>query len=728
MKNIVKIKQHDITDCGAACLTSIAAHYKLRLPIARVRQYTSTDTKGTNVLGLVQAATGLGFTAKGVKGTFESLFKIPTPAIAHVVMQGGLHHFVVIYGVTKQYIIVMDPADGKKHNLLHEEFKKQWSGVLVILMPGSDFKKGNEKKTIFSRFYSLIRPHKSILIQALVGALIYTVLGLSTSLYVQKIVDHVLPSGNYNLMNLMGVLMIVLLLIQVFIGSFKGIFALKTGQQIDAGLILGYYKHLLTLPQHFFDTRRTGEIISRVNDAVKIRFFINDVALNLIVNVCIVVFSFALMFSYYWKLALITLCVLPLYTLVYFIVNAINRKQQRKVMEHTAELESQLVESINAAGTIKRFGVESYANLKTETKFIALLRNVYGSNLNSLFASQASEFISRLFTIILLWAGAFFVLENLLTAGELLSFYALLGYLTGPATSLIGMNKTIQEALIAADRLFEIMDLEREERENKIEMTPEMSGDIQFSDVCFRYGSRAAIFENLTLSIPAGKVTAIVGESGSGKSTLMSLLQNMYPLTGGNISIANHSIKHISHQSLRKIVSVVPQKVDLFSGTVIENIAVGVFQPDMKRILRICHDLGITQFVEKLPNGFLSQLGENGANLSGGQRQRIAIARALYREPEILIMDEATSSLDTLSEKYVQKTIEKLRAAHKTVIIISHRLSSIMHADKIIVLESGKVTEEGTHQQLKLYGKKYSSLWAEQFPAEEKAIFNMLTS
>jgi ATP-binding cassette, subfamily C, bacteriocin exporter len=471
MKRSVKIKQQDITDCGAACLISIAAHYKLRLPIARVRQYASTDTKGTNVLGIIEAATRLGFSAKGVKGTFESLAKIPKPAIAHVVVQGGLHHFVVVYEVTATHVVLMDPADGKAHQLPHEAFKKQWTGVLVILLPGSAFKTGNEKTSVLSRFWSLIRPHKTVLTQALAGAILYTLLGLSTSVYVQKIVDHVLVNGNYNLMNLMGVVMILLLLLQFFIGSVKSIFALKTGQQIDAQLILGYYKHLMKLPQPFFDTRRTGEIISRVNDAVKIRSFINDAALNLIVNGCIVVFSFALMFSYYWKLAVIMLGIIPLYGLIYFVVNKVNKTQQRKLMENAAELESQLVETLSAAGTIKRFGLESYANVKTETRFVKLLRTVYSSNINSLFATNASEFVARLFTIILLWAGAFFVLENLLTPGELLSFYALIGYLTGPANALIGMNKTVQEALIAADRLFEIMDLEREASENKMDMT-----------------------------------------------------------------------------------------------------------------------------------------------------------------------------------------------------------------------------------------------------------------
>lgn len=709
------IKQHDITDCGAACLASISAYYKLMMPIARIRQLASTDKKGTNVLGMIEAAQKLGFQAKGVRGTFESLFKIPKPAIAHVIVKEVLHHFVVIYDVSETHVTVMDPGVGKMEKHTHEEFKKLWTGVLILLLPGEQFETGNNKQSVTSRFWNLIKPHRTVMTQALFGAIMYTVLGLSTSIYVQKIVDNVLVEGNRNLLNLLSVGMILILGLQLFIGSMKSIFALKTGQQIDARLILGYYKHLLKLPQQFFDTMRVGEIISRVNDAVKIRAFINDTALSLVVNLFIVVFSFGMMFSYDWKLALIMLAVIPFYALIYFIVNRINKKGQRTLMENSADLESQLVESLNSMGTIKRFGLESFANVKTETRFVKLLQSIFTSASVSVWAGSASELISRLFTIILLWVGSGFVLDNTLTPGELLSFYALIGYFTGPASNLIGANKVIQDALIAADRLFEIMDLEREATENKIELTPQMIGDITFRQMSFRYGSRVQVFENLSLTIPKGKVTAVVGESGSGKSTLLSLLQNMYPLQNGSIHIGDYDIKHISNESLRQLVSVVPQQVDLFAGNVIDNIAVGEYQPDMQRVVGICHLLGIAEFIEKLPNGFHTYLGENGASLSGGQKQRLAIARALYRNPQIIILDEATSSLDSMSERAVQHTIEKLREAGKTIIIIAHRLSTIMNADKIMVIEEGKLIEEGNHQTLLANHNAYYRLWASQY-------------
>ncbi|GEP98309.1 peptidase domain-containing ABC transporter [Chitinophaga cymbidii] len=711
LKKNARVRQRDISDCGAACLASVAAFYNLQLPVARIRQMAATDSKGTNVLGVIEAAGKIGFQAKGVKGPFDALFNIPKPAIAHVVIQEKLHHFVVIYRVTKTHITVMDPADGLFHKMTHAQFTAIWTNVLILLMPDESFQAGNEKVSHLQRFWFLLRPHRTVVLQALFGACIYTVLGLSTSIYVQKIVDNVLVEGNGNLLNLLGVIMLLILVLQFFIGQWKSIFALKTGQQIDARLILGYYKHLLRLPQQFFDTMRVGEITSRIGDAVKIRVFINDVAIGLVVNVFIVLFSFALMFTYYWKLALIVLAILPVYGIVYRISNQINRRMQRRLMEDNAELGSQLVESLNAAATIKRFGLEEYANMKTESRFVRLLKTIFSSSVSNLYIGNISSFVTSAFVVVLLWAGSYFVMDRQLSPGELLSFYALIGYFTGPAMSLIGANRSLQDALIAADRLFEIMDLAQEETGNKVKLAAGQAGDIVFQNVSFRYGTRVEVFRHFNLHVRKGKITAIVGESGSGKSTLMALLQNIYPLQEGSITIGNMDIRYIEHESLRRQVSVVPQQIDLFAGTVLENIAVGEFEPDMQKVLQISAQLGILHFIEKLPEGFNTMLGEHGVNLSGGQRQRLAIARALYRDPDILILDEATSSLDSVSDQYVQEVMQELRNKGKTILVIAHRLSTVINADKIVVLQEGVMAEEGTHSQLLQNNALYSKLW-----------------
>jgi len=362
--------------------------------------------------------------------------------------------------------------------------------------------------------------------------------------------------------------------------------------------------------------------------------------------------------------------------------------------------------------------VEEFANLKTETRFISLLNSAYKSGLNSVFAGNSSMFVSRISTVVLLWIGSLFVMKQEITPGELMSFYTLIGYFTGPVSGLIGMNKTYQNATIAADRLFEIMDLEQEADEDLVNALTMPMGDIRFENISFSYGTRVDVFEDFNITFRMGEVSAIIGESGSGKTTIAALLQKLYPLNQGAIFLGNTNIKYFSNHSLRQKVGIVPQNLDLFTGRITDNIAVGEFNPDMQKVLDICSQLGMTDFIEKLPNGFNTFVGEHGATLSGGQKQRLAIARALYRNPDVLVMDEATSSLDSQAEYHVQQTIHWLKEKGKTIIIIAHRLSTVLIADNISVLENGKLIEQGSHLELYAQNGKYYELWQKQIPIQ----------
>ena len=716
MTKNIKIKQQDITDCGAASLASICAHYGLNYPIARIRQYAYTDKKGTNILGLIEAASKLGLTAKGVKAKLEALKIIPLPAIAHVIVNKVLLHYVVIYKVTDSHITYMDPGDGELHKVNYEQFTAMWTGILVIMEKNETFVQGNMKQSLTQKFFSLLAPHKSVMFQALFGALIFSILGLSTSVYIGKITDYVLVDENTNLLNMMSIVMLLIIALKVFIGSMKSILALKTGQRIDASLILGYYKHILTLPQQFFDTMRVGEIISRVNDAVKIRNFINNVSIDLAVNIMILIFSVIVMFVYSWELTLVTLISAPLFFTLFWIFNKLNKKYLRSIMERSADLESQLVESLNSIITIKRFGIEDYSNLKTENRFVRLLRSTYHSAFGAIIISNGIDFVSTGITIAVLWVGSTQVIDKSITPGTLMMFYSLIGYVLSPIQSLITSNSTIQDAMIAADRLFQILDLECEQDESdKMNIDESMLGDITFEHVAFRYGSRKDVFEDLNMIIKKGETTAIVGESGSGKTTLISILQHIYSINSGIIRIGNYDISQIKNSSLRARIGTVPQQIELFQGNLLENIAIGDLEPDIKRVNDLISQLGLETFIKNLPQGIQTQIGEHGASLSGGERQRVAIARALYKEPDILIFDEATSSLDSLSEQYVKKALNNLTKQGKTIIIIAHRLSTIKNADQIYVLDHGHIIENGNHEKLLTQGGLYSKLWKEQF-------------
>jgi ATP-binding cassette, subfamily C, bacteriocin exporter len=706
------VRQHDRWDCGAACLSAVARYYGLRVPLAVVRQFAGTDREGTSILGLKEAAVRIGFHASGVRSSQESLNRLVSPAVAHLGLANGADHFVVVCSTNGKSVRIMDPAVGRVITMPREEFLHLWTGTLLLLAPASPLEEGLNVPSARQRILSLLRPHRRVLLQALLGALLYTILGLSTAIYVQKIVDNVLPDGNGRLLNILSLFMVGLLVIQVYLGAARGVLMLRTGQCIDATLILGYYGHLLHLPQRFFDSMRVGEIISRVGDAVKIRAFINDIALDLVVNLLIVVLSLGMMLAYDWRIgAAVTLCI-PLFGLVFAVANGMNRKVLRRAMEEGAELESELVGSITAIATVKRFGLEGGAASRIERRLVRLLRPLYDAGLSAIMALAATDAVARAAIIVVLWAGSMLVLRNSMTPGELMSFFTLVGYFTGPAAKLVGSNRALQEALIAGDRLYEIIDLPIQTHEQKLRVLPDpTTGELLFENVHFRYGSRPPIFVGLNLRLPAGATIGVVGESGSGKSTLMALAEGLYPLSAGRIALDGIDISRIHPDLMRTLISSVPQQIDLLPGNIIDNVAPGEPDPDILRMLRTCDELGLTQLIDELPQGFHTRLDQDGISLSGGQRQRLAIARALYRRPRVLLLDEATSGLDALSEAKVRRALEAFRSEGRTVVIITHRFSSVADADRIVVLEGGRVTGVGTHHELIGRENFYARLW-----------------
>jgi ABC-type bacteriocin transporter len=717
MAQPICIKQHDITDCGAACLASAAWYHNLKIPISKIREYAKTDRKGTNILGMIQAAERLGFAAKGVKGTPEALKEIPLPAIAHVVLPNGLHHFVVVYKITDKYILIADPAKGLE-KMKPADFHAVWSGVLVLLAPHLEFQPGDKRDSHFQRFANLIKPYPSLLLECLLASLVYTILGLAMSKYVEFLLDDVFPNGNSKLLNILSIGMIGILVFKMLFGWARQSLLMYVANNIDATLILGYYKHILRLPQSFFDTRRVGEIISRVNDAVKIRTAISSASLSVIMDSLTLVFAFALMFTYSWKLTMIAVIVVPLFGALYLAFRKPIAHTQRGIMEKSSELESQLVSSITNMQTIRSFRAADVHNLKTETAFIDLLRMVRRSAYQSMTNSTISGAIGGLAFIALLWTGGSLVLDQQLSVGELMSFYTLIGYVISPASNLIGINQTVQDALIAADRLFEILSLETEEQTHQGQFLLQGATveSIRFEHVSFRYGTRAKVLDDLSFEIPTGTMTAIVGESGSGKSTIAKLLQGFYPPNEGKILFGAMNIQDIHLDEIRRYSSAVPQEVQLFHGTVLENITLGDMMPDYQKAMQICSFIGAADFIQKLPYSWNTVLGEFGADLSGGQRQRLAMARALYRSPNVLILDEATSALDSESEYAIQQALMTLRTKGLTTVVVAHRLSTIASADQILVMDSGRIIEQGTHMELLKMEGKYYSLWMRQMP------------
>jgi ATP-binding cassette subfamily B protein len=507
-------------------------------------------------------------------------------------------------------------------------------------------------------------------------------------------VDNVIPDGNRQLLNLLGVAMLVVLGFKLVLGVFQSLLSLRTAQLIDAALILGYYRHLLRLPQPFFDTMRVGEITSRVGDAVKIRNFLNAALLNLVLNPLILVFALGVMFFYSWRLALLSLALVPCNAALFWFINLRNRTYQRRLLEQAADFDAQLVSSLHAQPAIRRFQLEEWEGLKTETRLVRLLKTSWRASLATLGTGTAGTFLTSAYQIALLWLGAGLVLEAGLTPGALMSCYTLAGYLTGPITSLLSLNSSIQETLVATDRLFEIMDLELEPDQGTISFPRSPSGDLRFEGVSFKHAGRLATLHDLTLTLPAGRITVIAGPSGCGKSTLLALLQRLYLPHRGRVLLGDIDLNYFQLGSLRRQLAVVTQQTHLLTGTILENLAPGDAQPDLQRLLKLCRDAGALEFIEQLPQGFFTHLAENGGNLSGGQRQRLALVRALYLDAPYLLLDEPTSALDAAAEEAFIRLLQVQRDSGKTIIIAAHNARLIAAADWVVRMDAGRVIEQ----------------------------------
>ena len=685
------IKQHDESDCAAACIASIARHFGKAVPIAVIRESSGTSPAGTTLKGIIDSCRELGFRARAFKSDAKDLAplaKMREPVILHLVNPRGDLHFVVLYGMSRRKAVVMDPATGSRRKILLCELKEQWTGYVVTMVPDEESDKQWGSRTKPS---PLLRSFKLIDFKEytamLVSSLVYIVAGISTALFLQHIIDRVLPLGDPEELWRVGSLMAAIMLCTLFLGYGRVIYALRLSLKLDGKMTLGYISHLFKLPTGFFGRRGAGELNSRIGDVAKVRNFLTEGIPDIATSILILAASFALMFTNHWRLALMMLSFIPLYLFLYAVAKHVNKKANRDIIESGAAFEEKIVESITAVKVIKYFGEEDAFLHGIRRQYYDLAgKMLRGGKYLGIFASWADAF-SKAMTLVLLTVGSLYIFGGELSVGELVSFYSLTAYFSTPLGKLVNISEQYSEAQISAERLSDISDMEAESL-GSLEFELDPTADILIENIEFSYPGSPLLLKNFSLSIPAGKITALQGESGCGKSSVAALLMRDYAPQSGCITLGCVPIGTIDLSLWRRFISIVPQDAPLMGGTILENITCQDPEPNIALISQILTDLGLLDFIKSLPLGLMTRIGSLGATLSGGQKQRIALARALYHNPQTIILDEATSSLDETSEKFILRKLQSLRDEGRTILMITHKSDNAKIADKVVNMDA----------------------------------------
>lgn len=568
--------------------------------------------------------------------------------------------------------------------------------------------------TFFQRFWYLLRNDRKLAISIFTASFVLTVLGILGAFYFRYLIDDVIYSYLTQSLISVSIAYLIVLIFQSLLGFARTNLIIFLSNKMETSLTLEYFNHILHLPLDFFTTRKSGEILSRLGDIGTIKNALSSMTIGVILDCIMLLFGGIVLFTF--SSALVGVAVIPV--VLSAILVLCFTKQFRKLIYHRSVLEaekySHFVETINGISTVKALSTENESYDRAELKIIDTVHKDFSlSNLGNL-QSTLQGFFSQAGNLAVYWFGSYLIMQGKLSLGELIAFVTLLGYFLGPLSRLITLQPQLQELSVANKRLGEILDLPEEEGINEGLFTlQETQGNITFNDITFSYGTRGNTLENISISINPGEKVAFVGPSGSGKTTLLKLLLKFYKADSGDILLDGKSIKDINTTSYRNFFGYVPQEILLFSGTIQENIAWGNTEATAEDIFNAAKNAEALEFISKLDNRFATKIGEKGASLSGGERQRIALARTLLRKPKILVLDEATSSLDSLSESAIMNTINKI-GSDMTTIIVAHRLSTIKNCDKIFVLKDGHLVETGDHKSLLEKNGVYAQMWKSQ--------------
>lgn len=703
------VLQQGQSDCGVACLLSLIQYYKGSSTLEYLRGLSGTSKQGTTLLGLYQAANTIGFNANGNEADLRAIIDLNAPVILHVVIDNRLNHYFVCYGYTNNKFIIGDPAKGIVYYTKAELLAVWQSKTCLTLIPKAHFKKAHTlKQDKKAWFLNVLKPDYKLLVFSTLLGLGIAALGMAMSIFSQKLIDDILPSKNLTKLITGIVLVAILLLVRVVFTAIRDYFLIRQSKAFNNRIIDRFYSALLHLPKPFFDTRKIGELTARLNDTQRVQRVISTIASGLVINVLVTLVSLGVLFYYSWQTGIIAVLSLPFYYLLIYKFNKPIILAQKEVMQGYAYSESNYISSMQGIATIK--------NNNKQGIFKTINKLIYGNFQDKAFAlgqikvrlAVLSGGFNVLFLVGVLSYTALQVYNNTMQLGELMAILGIAGTLLPAVASLALITIPINEAKVAFNRMYEFATIEAE----FTGVTPIATfNNLTITDLAFRFAGRSPLLQNINLTIKQNECIAIIGESGCGKSTLGQILQKFYTAEQGAIIINDTlPLKDVNTADWRGVIGVVPQEITIFNGTIIDNIVLGA-AVDANHIKQFIDKYHFNTFIESLPQGYATILGEEGVNLSGGQKQIVALMRALYKRPQLLILDEFTSAMDRKTEAFVFGLLKRLKQ-ELSILFISHRLQSLKHlADRIYIIENKTIDIFGTHKDLLKTNNFYSDFW-----------------
>ena len=691
-------QQHSASDCGVACLIMIGKYWGKNFDLNELRNVANVDRSGTSIKGLITAAEYLGFAPCPVKADLIGLARQELPAIVH--WQGN--HYIVVYKVTRDRVIVADPNIGRKI-LSRQEFVTGWTGYTLLLQPTAKFEQTPEAKQNLGKYIALLQPYWLVLSEILVASLVMQIIGLFSPIFTQILLDKVVVQQSVPTLIAIGSGLLFFSLFRIAISNLRRYLLSHTANKLDLSLIVGFISHTFQLPLNYFETRYVGDITSRINENRKIRSFITGDAITTLLDILSVFIYVILMFWYSWQLSILALVVIPIFAITTVFATPFLLRISRESFAARTKQKSYLIEALTGIGTIKSMGVERTVRWRWEDLINKSVKINFSGKLIRQRIDICTSVIDTTFDTALLVFGIWQVINGQLTIGQLIAFNMLVDRVISPFERLISLWNDFQEIRIAIERLDDVVNSPTEANLTNANLInlPILKGHIRFEQVTFRYNleSPTNTIENLSFEIHPGQTIALVGRSGSGKTTIAKLILGLYTPTQGKIFIDGYDLNNVNLRSLRQQAGVVDQDTFLFGGTIRENLTIAHPKATNDQIRQAVKLAGAQEFIENFPLKYQTQIGEGGGLLSGGQRQRLAIARALLGKPRLLIFDEATSNLDTESERIIQNNLNTI-LHNQTTLIIAHRLSTVRNADLILVMDNGLLVESGTHQEL----------------------------